>query len=138
MANPGMWTKPDPAMVDRFHAALPDQPAAVRRKMFGYPACFVNGHYFAGLHEDRVVIRLPGGIRDRFPELAEALPFSPRGTGKGLKDWYEIPSSIVEGDDSLADLLAATFKEVVQLPSKEPKTRKAPTRTAVRCRARRR
>ncbi len=33
MANRGMWAKPDPAMVDRFHAALPDQPAAVRRKM---------------------------------------------------------------------------------------------------------
>lgn len=128
MASPGMWTKPDPAMVDRFHAALPGHPAAVRRKMFGYPACFVNGHYFAGLHGDRFVIRLPGGIRDRFPELAEAPSFDPMGTGRGMKDWYQIPSSIVETDDRLADFLAATFEEVVQLPPKEPKPRKTSSR----------
>lgn len=121
MASPGTWKKPDPEMVDRFHAALPDHPAATRRKMFGYPACFVNGNYFTGLYENRVVVRLPGVIRDRFPELAEALPFDPMGTGKGMKDWYQVPSSIVDNDDRLSEFLAATFEEVARLPAKEPK-----------------
>ena len=125
LANPGTWKKPDPELVDRFHAALPDHPAAARRKMFGYPACFVNGNYFTGLFEDRIVIRLPGGIRERFPELAEAPPFDPRGTGKGVKDWCEIPLSITESDDRLATFLAAAVEEVALLPAKEPKKPRA-------------
>lgn len=82
----GSWTKSDPALVERFDAALPDHPALERRKMFGYPATFVNGNYFAGLHEQRVVIRLPGDIRDRLPDLAGAANFSP-GPERGMKDW---------------------------------------------------
>ena len=86
MARQGSWKKPSAEAVDRFDAALPDHPAAQRRQMFGYPACFVNGHYFTGLHQDRFVIRLPDGIRDRFPEIADAEAFDPMGTGKGMKD----------------------------------------------------
>jgi len=88
MAESGTWAKPDPADVERFYAALPDHPAAERKKMFGYPACFVNGHFFAGLYGKGMVIRLPGGIRDGFSELAGSPTFDPMGTGKGMKDWY--------------------------------------------------
>lgn len=38
MATRGAWKKASPEAVDRFHAALPEHPAAERRKMFGYPA----------------------------------------------------------------------------------------------------
>lgn len=126
----GSWTKPDPALVERFHAALPDHPAAERRKMFGYPACFVNGNFFTGLHEHRVVIRLPGDIRRVAPELADAPTFDPMGTGRGMKDWYEIPADIVADERRLADLLAATIEEVAKLPPKQPKPRRARKRTA--------
>jgi hypothetical protein len=125
MAVHSPWKKPDPALVDRFHGALPEHPAAERRKMFGYPACFVNGHFFTGLHEDRIVIRLPGDIRSGIPELADAATFDPMGTGKGMKDWYQIPPAVVADDDRLADLLASAIEEVARLPPKEPKPRKA-------------
>lgn len=61
------WTKPDPALVERFTSALPDDPRVASRKMFGYPACFVRGSYFAGLHGEAFVIRLPGSLKERFP-----------------------------------------------------------------------
>jgi TfoX/Sxy family transcriptional regulator of competence genes len=118
------WKRSDPALVDRFDAALPDHPAAQRRTMFGYPACFVNGHYFAGLHEDRVVIRLPGDIHARVPELSGAASFDPMRAGKPMKDWYEIPPDLVADPDRLAALLAATIEEVARLPPKEPKKRR--------------
>ncbi len=89
--------------------------------MFGYPACFVNGHYVAGLHEDRFVIRLPGELLGRFSELADAPPFNPMGTGKGLKDWRQIPPDVAADPDRLAALLAAAIDEVAQLPPKERK-----------------
>lgn len=120
MAPEDTWKKSSVATVERFDAALPDHPAVERRKMFGYAACFVNGHYCAGLYQDRFVVRLPGA-RDRFPDLADAVPFDPLGTGKGMKDWYEIPPPIVADDARLADLLEATVEEVAMLPPKPPK-----------------
>jgi hypothetical protein len=125
MAAHSPWQKPDPALVERFDAVLPDHPAAERRKMFGHPACFVNGHYVTGLHGDRFVIRLPDHIRAGFPELAHARGFNPMGTGKGLKDWYEIPSDVTSDDGRLATFLAAAIEEVAKLPPKEPKSRNA-------------
>ena len=124
MARGGSWKKVDPSLVERFDAALPDHPAAERRTMFGYPACFANGHYVAGLHEDRFVIRLPGELLGRFSELADAPPFNPMGTGKGLKDWRQIPPDVAADHDRLAALLAAAIDEVAQLPPKERKKRK--------------
>jgi TfoX/Sxy family transcriptional regulator of competence genes len=124
MSPEGSWKKSDPALVDRFHAALPDHPAAERRKMFGYPACFVNGNYFSGLYQDQVVVRLPGGMRDRFTELADAPPFDPMGTGKGMKDWYRVPAEIADDDARLADFLEAAIVEVAELPPKERKKRR--------------
>jgi TfoX-like protein len=119
------WKKSDPALVERFHAALPDHPAAERRTMFGYPACFVNGHYVAGLHGDRFVIRLPDDIRAGFPELTDARGFNPMGSGKGLKGWYEIPPGVASNDDRLSAFLAATVEEIAKLPPKERKPRKS-------------
>jgi hypothetical protein len=120
MATPSSWAKPAPATLARFEAVLPDHPAAERRKMFGYPVCFVNGHYFIGLHQDAFVIRLPPEIRDRFPEFADARAFDPWGNGRGMKDWYEIPAPIAEDKDRLAALLDAAVQEVASLPPKEP------------------
>lgn len=124
MSSEGSWKKSDPALVDRFHAALPDHPAAERRKMFGYPACFVNGNYFSGLYQDEVVVRLPGEMRDRFTELSDAQPFDPMGTGKGMKDWYRVPTEIADDDERLAAFLQAAIVEVAELPPKERKKRR--------------
>lgn len=119
------WKKPEPALVDRFYAALPDHPAAERKKMFGYPACFVNGNFFAGMHNDSYVVRLPGGLREKFAALASAEVFDPMGTGKGMKDWWLIPAQVSDSEAALTELLAGTFDEVINLPPKEPKTRGA-------------
>ncbi len=119
------WTKPDPALVERFTSALPDDPRVASRKMFGYPACFVRGSYFAGLHGEAFVIRLPGGLKERFPALASAAVFDPMGTGKGMKDWWVIPPRISKDRRRLAALLAETLAEVAKLPAKK----KAPTRS---------
>ena len=122
---PAKWTKPDPDLVARFDAALPQDPAAERKTMFGYPACFVNGHFFTGLHERNVVIRLPGGLSEKFPALRGAGVFDPMGTGKGMKDWWIVPAAIGGSEAKLAKLLADAFEEVSRLPPKEKKPKKA-------------
>ena len=52
------WKKSPPAPVDTFTRVVPADPSIARRQMFGYPAAFVNGNMFAGLHEARFVLRL--------------------------------------------------------------------------------
>lgn len=117
------WKKSSPELVQRFNAALPSHPDVVRRKMFGYPASFVKGNFFAGMYEDSVVVRLPNGIKDRFPELRDAQGFDPMGRGTGLRDWYQIPPAVVETETKLAQLLASTFEEIHQLPAKFAKSK---------------
>ena len=53
------WTKSPPELVELFDEVVPSAPAVQRRQMFGYPAAFVNGNMFAGLHQSNVVLRLP-------------------------------------------------------------------------------
>jgi TfoX/Sxy family transcriptional regulator of competence genes len=90
--------------------------------MFGNPVCFVNGHFFAGLHNDRFVVRLPGSMRAKFAVLRGAEVFDPLGTGSGMKDWWLIPAAVSDNDARLRELLAGAFEEVVKLPAKEPGT----------------
>ena len=60
------WKKSPPALIDAFAAALAALPQAERRQMFGYPCAFVNGHMAVGLHEDRLIARVPNEA-DRRP-----------------------------------------------------------------------
>jgi TfoX/Sxy family transcriptional regulator of competence genes len=118
------WKKPLPELVKRFSDALPRHPDAEPKKMFGYPACFVKGNFFAGLHEENFVIRLPGPLKERFPQLKDAPIFDPMNTGKGMKDWWTIPAEISGSDQQLSDFLEAAFFEVLELPPKAVKPKK--------------
>lgn len=135
-ARPKMvWKKPEPEMVERFNAALPIHPAAQPKKMFGYPACFVNGNFFVGMYSERsVVTRLPGDLKGKFPELARAEVFDPMGTGKGMKDWWVVPPAITGDAARLTQFFTAAFAEVQQLPPKvkKPKTKPLTTKTTNR------
>ncbi len=119
------WKKSSPELQARFQAALPIHPGVEHRKMFGYPCCFVNGNFFTGLFEESVVVRLPGGLKEHFPELASAPTFDPRETGRGMKDWWLLPDAVSSDEQRLARFFAAAFKEVQKLPAKEKKPKAA-------------
>jgi hypothetical protein len=52
------WQKSPQDLVDLFASVMPCPPA-VQRKMFGYPAGFINGNMFMGLFQDDMILRLP-------------------------------------------------------------------------------
>ncbi len=119
------WKKASPELIERFSAALPKHKEVSPKKMFGYPACFVNGNFFVGLHEENVVLRLPGALKDKFPELAGAHRFDPRNTGKGMKNWWVLPQVIARDAMRLGQFFDAAFGEVRQLPPKPSKPARA-------------
>jgi|CXWL01.1.fsa_nt_gi TfoX/Sxy family transcriptional regulator of competence genes len=53
------WKKSPPELVAAFDAALPRAARVERRQMFGYPCAFVNGNMAVGLHENRLIARVP-------------------------------------------------------------------------------
>lgn len=125
MKPTGPWVKSDPAVAERFHNALPDHPLVERKKMFGYACGFVNGHFFAGMFQNDMVIRLPNGLRDKFPVLADVPVFNPMGAGKGMTDWYTIPRAVADNPGKLADFLAEAFVEIARLPPKVKTAKKS-------------
>ncbi len=120
-----VWRKAPPDLIERFNAALPVHPDAKPRKMFGYPACFVNGHFFVGLHNEHAIVRLPGELKEKFPELAGAAHFDPMGTGKGMQDWWLIPDTISIDTIRLRAFFMAAFAEIQLLPPKVKPARAA-------------
>jgi hypothetical protein len=91
--------------------------------MFGYPAAFVNGNMFAGLHQESVVVRLSE------PERAEALSvgaslFEPM-PGRPMREYVVVPPAEVEDGERLSGWLDLAFRFVAAMPVKEAKPRKA-------------
>lgn len=52
------FDKSPPELVERFQDVLSTRPTASLRKMFGYPAAFVNGNLATGLHQANWFVRL--------------------------------------------------------------------------------
>jgi TfoX/Sxy family transcriptional regulator of competence genes len=112
------WRKPDPALVEAFLAALPLTAGVERRQMFGCPCAFVHGNMFAGVHETRLIVRIPSE--------AAARPFAPMG--RAMKDYAAIEDALDCEPRELRDWVTRAFEYTRALP---PKVKKAANKSAV-------
>ena len=92
------FTKAPEEMVRTFESAMKDFPMAMQRKMFGYPAAFVNGNMFAGLFQDEMFLRLAdddrAAIRKEFgTKLFEPIP------GRPMRGYVEMPRYVLNSRD---------------------------------------
>jgi TfoX/Sxy family transcriptional regulator of competence genes len=83
------------ALVERFEegtAWLLDEPGVQRRKMFGYPACFVGGNMFTSLYEHRWTVRLSDADRAELAVLGgtefEVMP------GRPMRGYLALPEEL--------------------------------------------
>jgi TfoX/Sxy family transcriptional regulator of competence genes len=131
-ASEKKWKKSSPELVERFKGALPKDASVEPRSMFGYPAAFVRGNYFAGLFEESVVIRMPEPQRSALAVLAKAEGFNPMG-GKPMTDWYVVPAKIASSGAGLAKFLKEALAQAKELPEKKKSpAKKAKARTKKR------
>jgi len=107
------WKKSDPALVERFVASLPLTQGVERRQMFGYPCAFINGNMFAGLHEQRLIVRVP--------EQASSHPFEVMG--KVMKDYAAIEDALDCPPAQFRDWIARALAYTSSLPPKKPKVK---------------
>lgn len=97
-------TKAPQSMVDLFEAVFPGPPAE-SRKMFGYPAGFVNGNMFMGLFQDYMVLRLPEDVREELIEKSGARRFEPM-PGRAMTEYVVVSGSLISDRAALKKQIA--------------------------------
>ncbi|HEX2571775.1 MAG TPA: TfoX/Sxy family protein [Polyangia bacterium] len=125
----GPWRKAPPSMVALFDEVLPGAPEVERRKMFGYPAGFANGHMFMGLFQEHLVLRLDTADREAFLRLPEAQQFEPM-PGRPMREYVMATPSMLEDTDELRPWIKRSLGFVLSLPPKEAKAKAAKPKTA--------
>jgi len=122
------WQKPSQGLIDLFQSAMPGPPA-VQRKMFGYPAGFVNGNMFMGLFQESMILRLPTGPREEFMNVHSAKIFEPMA-GRPMREYAEVPQAVLRDKKELAAWVARAFEYGASLKPKSSaaKAKKSPSK----------
>ena len=113
------------ALVDAFDRSLPKDALVERRKMFGFPAAFVNGNLFCGLHQEDVIVRLSSDQRTLL-ERAGGVRWEPTA-GRVMREYMLLPRTA--GARVMKRWLARSLMFARSLPPKAVKGRR-PNRSA--------
>jgi TfoX/Sxy family transcriptional regulator of competence genes len=117
------WRKSPPALIELFASALPADPRIEPRKMFGYPAAFLNGNLFSGLHQESFILRLPEAAREQVCAKHGATEFEPM-PGRKMREYVALPAVILGNRKSLAAWLAKSIAYVGAMPAKKKPAKK--------------
>ncbi len=124
------WTKAPESLVDLFGHAIEPLPDVQARKMFGYPAAFVNGNMFSSLFQSSMILRLSEQDRAECARQFGARRFEPM-PGRPMREYVEVPEKILKSPTLLDTWLSKARDYAAALP---PKT----ARRAAKARARKR
>jgi len=112
------FSKPSQATLDAFSRAVERLPGVELKTMFGYPAVFLSGNMLASVFQDRIMIRLSERDRANALLIEGAKLFEP-SPGRAMREYVELPRSVVEDGSSLADWLRRGAEHVGSLPAKQ-------------------
>ena len=120
--NPKFAPAP-PEMIHLFENALGVVPEAEVRKMFGYPAGFVNGNMFTGLHGNDMVVRLSPDDLGTFLALEGSRQFEPM-PGRPMREYAVVPPSLLKSGSELGTWLRKAYAYAKSIPPKPAKKKK--------------
>jgi TfoX/Sxy family transcriptional regulator of competence genes len=122
---PMKWRTSPEALVQKFSEIVPQDRRVERRKMFGYPAAFVAGHLFMGLHQETLILRLSDEDRASFQRIKGASVFEPM-PGRPMREYVVVPSSMVDHGTSLAGWIRRSLDYAASIPPKRAGRSKNP------------
>ena len=111
-------TPAPPDLVTLFDHLLKKTSEAQTRKMFGYPAAFVNGNMFAGLFQDTMVFRLSEPDRANFLKQKNAKQFEPM-PGRPMKEYVALKYAILASVKELEVWIIRAKEHAKTLPPKK-------------------
>ncbi len=105
------------ALVRTFENAMMDFPMAQQRKAFGFPAAFINGNMFAGLFNDKMIVRLTpeDAAKLQNAQQFEVMP------GRAMTGWYVVPPRILNSPSELNAWMQRAMAYAKTLPAKAKK-----------------
>lgn len=124
------WTKSPQSLIDLFAKSVPPGTDISLRKMFGYPAAFVGGKLFIGLHQDDFIMRLSEKDRARFSaEYGERL-FEPM-PGRPMREYVRLPPELLSDARKRASWIrrSLAYAETIPEKAKSPKRKQAAKRS---------
>jgi hypothetical protein len=113
--------KPTPADMDRFRAAVPDDPRVEVKPMFGNLGAFVNGNMFMGLFGADIGLKLAPDDAAALRVVEGAGPFGPAERPMG--GYVTLPPDLI-GSPEGERWVAAALAHVGALPPKASKPRR--------------
>lgn len=117
------WKKVTPEL-NRFLDENMSSFAADRRPMFGASTYFLNGNMFAGIHGDRIILRLSeNDRRDVQSQYSDVTPFEPV-EGRIMKEYVALPESVYSQPAVLKKWLERSYRYAQSLKPKAPAAKK--------------
>lgn len=117
----GLEWKKAPAELVEFIAEKMKNVKAEYRKMFGYPAYFINGNMFVGVFADKLFLRLSNAdialITERFEDVSAFEPMK----GRPMKGYVFVPKRLYSDETFFDEWLSKSIKFVSSLPPKRKK-----------------
>lgn len=110
------WKKAPPELVKTFEHVIAGVRGAQPRRMFGYPAAFVNGQMFSGVFQDRMFVRLSESDRiDLMKQGGKAFEPMP---GRPMREYVEVSPPMLRARSVLAGWVNRAFDYASSLPAK--------------------
>jgi TfoX/Sxy family transcriptional regulator of competence genes len=116
------WKKSPQELIDLFASVMPG-PLAVGRKMFGYPAAFVNGNMFMGLFQEEMLLRLGESERADLLKIPGAKNFAPM-PGRPMREYISVPPELIKNKAKLAAWIAKSLAYGQSLRPKDKSVKK--------------
>ncbi len=118
----GPWPKTSPHLVEAFHEVAAGIEGVEIRKMFGFPAAFVNGNMAFGMFGDSYMVRLPEDVRSE--RLADGWSLFEPMPGRPMREYVALPAAVAANPAAARTWLERSAAFVAGMPPKQPKARK--------------
>ena len=91
------------------------------RKMFGYPAYFINGNMFTGIHGETLFLRLADSDVQRIMKENSGVAFFEVMKGRPMKGYVALPKSLYSQPGLFKKWVQESIRYVSSLPPKQKK-----------------
>ena len=114
------WKKAPEELVE-FLAKKMENVNSEFKKIFGYPAYFINGNMFAGIHGDKLFIRLSElEVEEIMNAHSNVTCFEPM-PGRPMTGYVVLPKPVYSNEKLFDNWLDKSVKYVLTLPPKQKK-----------------
>ena len=112
------WEKSSADLVNLFQQIAPTGPNIVHKKMFGYPAAFINGYLFTALFRQSLIFRLSPSDRAAFLDQSGTADFEPM-PGRKMTGFAVLRDPFSAGEDEIDNWMRCALEFASHLPPKK-------------------